>query len=108
MQAFVPPLACQATELGQLLRPSSQAPAAPFWEAPDTQVQLLVEVAVVDAAIPPHADGVAAHEAGRRVHIEALDQHLLERPHTQSTTLATSASGIVLIVVRTYAIGTNS
>ena len=43
---------------------------------PDFQVELLVEVAVVEAALVVDADGVSAHQARQRLRVEVRHQQL--------------------------------
>jgi hypothetical protein len=47
--------------------------------APQPERQLLVEIAVEQAAVPSDADGVAAHHALRGTHVEAAHQQLRAR-----------------------------
>ena len=47
--------------------------------APEGEAQLLVEVAVVQRAVPAHRHGVSAHDAVSRARVEAVDQQLQRR-----------------------------
>ena len=58
---------------------------------PHPYLQLLVEVAVVDAAVPAHADGAAAHDALSSSCIEAVHQQLHSHSHVSTTTTSSNA-----------------
>ena len=49
--------------------------------SPHPHLQLLVEIAVVDAAVPAHADCAAAHDALGGICIEAVHQQLHSQSH---------------------------
>src|SRR5438445_12982776 len=40
------------------------------------QVELLIKIAIVDFALPSHAEGVAAHESINRRRVERVDQQI--------------------------------